>query len=117
LTGGAFVHAANHVRDDGSTLLVLSGEIDMSCAGTLRDKGLALLEAGGCHTLIVDLMDVSFIDSTGIGALITLRNASGRAGAPLLLLDPSPAVAKVLAITGLDDVFMICHTAECAESD
>jgi anti-sigma B factor antagonist len=109
------VHAAHHLRDDGSTLLVLSGEIDMSCAQAIQEDGLKLLAVDGCRALVIDLMDVSFMDSTGLGALIGLRNASREMGAPLVLLDPSPRVRRVLEITRLDGVFEIGQSDPAAD--
>jgi anti-sigma B factor antagonist len=106
------VHFASHVRDDGSTLLVLSGEIDVACADSVRDTGLELLAAPNCHTLVIDMMDVSFLDSTGLSVLVALRNASGEVGAPIVLLDPSPRVMRVLEITALDGVFDIRRTGQ-----
>ena len=104
------MHAATHIRDDGSTLFVLSGEVDIACADDVRDRGLKLLAADGCHTLVIDMMGVSFIDSIGLAAPIVLRHASGEVGAPLVLLDPSPRVMRVLEITKLNGVFDVRHT-------
>lgn len=99
-----------HTRDDGSTLLVVSGDIDMSCVKELREIGLGVLARVGGTEFLLDLMDVPFIDSTGLGALIALRNAADEGGTHLALLDPSERVMAVLEITKLADVFDIRRT-------
>jgi anti-anti-sigma factor len=101
------MHIAKHVRLDGSHLLVLAGELDLSTAHEVGQAGLALLGHDGCQRLVVDLMDVSFIDGAGIGALISLRNAARGAGLPLTILDPSHRVTKLMHLIGLERAFDI----------
>jgi anti-sigma B factor antagonist len=99
------VDIATHERTDGSYLLVLAGEFDVASASDVHKHGFSLINSDRCRRLIVDLMDVSFIDSMGIGALIGLRNAAGAMPVPFTLLDPSARVIKVLEVTGLFDIF------------
>jgi anti-sigma B factor antagonist len=101
------MNIAKHLRPDGSLLLVLSGEIDLDSAPALRDLGLGLIESAGCQRMLIDMIDVSFIDSTGINALLTIRNAATDADLPMVLLDPSARVRRLLEITALDTVFEI----------
>ncbi len=98
---------AKHERLDGSYLLVLAGELDLDTANELGRAGLRLLTHDGCKRLVLDLMDVSFIDCAGIGALIHLRNAAHDAGLPLTILDPSGRVTRLLHLAGLDRAFDI----------
>ena len=62
--------------DDGVAHLVVAGEVDVSTAAELTAAGEQALSAPGCRGLRVDLADVSFLDSTGLGALVGLRNAA-----------------------------------------
>jgi anti-sigma B factor antagonist len=96
-----------HMRLDGSMVLVLSGELDLASAPEVRQAGRDLIAADGCTKFMVDLMDVSFIDSTGIGTLIALRLAAEKMEVPFVLLDPSNRVTRLLELTALTHVFDI----------
>ncbi len=98
---------AKHMRPDASLLLVLSGELDLASAPGLREIGLGIITNAGCQRMLIDMIDVSFIDSTGISALLTIRNAATEADLPMALLDPSARVRRLLEITALDTIFEI----------
>jgi anti-anti-sigma factor len=53
----------------------------------------------------IDLSEVSFMDSTALGALVSIRNAAEPR--PVILENPLPLVLRILEITGLDQVFAI----------
>jgi anti-sigma B factor antagonist len=92
---------------DSVTLLILKGRI---VAGTdselLNDQVLELLEAGETR-IILDLAQVTFIDSTGIGTLIRVHTAAMRKSAAVKLLHLTKRVYDVLQITRLSSVFGI----------
>jgi anti-sigma B factor antagonist len=92
---------------DSVTLLSLKGRI---VAGTdselLNDQVLELLEAGETR-IILDLGQVTFIDSTGIGTLIRVHTAAMRKSAAVKLLHLTKRVYDVLQITRLSSVFEI----------
>ncbi len=60
-----------------------------------------------CRTLQVDLSAVTFLDSSGVGALVGLRNAALNKGGSLVLVSPQPPVRRVLELTTMDKVFDI----------
>jgi anti-sigma B factor antagonist len=72
----------------------------------LRDRVHALAREGRT-SIVVDLSDVSYIDSGGIGALVQLYTELTARGGRLKLLHPSWASARVLQITHLTSVFEI----------
>lgn len=72
----------------------------------LRDR-IHELAAAGRRSLLVDLADVSYIDSGGVGTLVQLYNELSRQGGCLKLLHPSPHSDRVLRITHLTSVFEI----------
>jgi anti-sigma B factor antagonist len=94
------------VPGDGYVTLRASGELDMHTAATLRDAALAALRQHGT-TLWLDLRDVSFMDSTGLEVLLSTQRRAELEGGSLTLLSPTPAVLRVLEVTGLDKVFTI----------
>ncbi len=88
---------------EGVTILEVRGEVDVETADELREAGIkALTPFGG--TLRIDLSYVTFVDSTGLGALVAIRNHAG-AQHTVILENPRPQLQKILAITGLDHVF------------
>jgi anti-sigma B factor antagonist len=88
------------VVDFGDVHIVsLSGELDIASADGLTDR---LVEIAG-STVVVDLANLSFMDSSGIGALIRARQRMAVDGDSLLLSRPQPNVFRVLEITGLAD--------------
>lgn len=89
---------------EGSPIVRLSGEIDVANAGRIPAQVLAALEFAG-PGVVLDMAAVTFIDSTGIGALIAARNACLAADRELRLRQPSEQVKRMLSLTGLDDVF------------
>lgn len=95
------------------TVVSVSGEIDLATQGQLRNELNELIVAGKVD-LVLDLTGVSFVDSTGLGALIgTRRRVHGFHGS-LALVIPDDAVMKVFTITGLEKVFDIHTTLDDA---
>jgi anti-anti-sigma factor len=84
--------------------LTVTGEIDLGVSAELADAGLACLERA-TDLVVLDLGQVTFIDSTGIGALVSVRNRAELVGKTLRVASVSDRVAKVLSIAGLAEVF------------
>jgi anti-sigma B factor antagonist len=93
------------VPGDEDCTLVLTGEIDLATAPDLIELGTVSLTEPGSRSLIIDLNAVTFVDSTAIGALITLRNTAVAANKHLVLRSIPERVHKVLTIAGLERVF------------
>lgn len=100
---------------EGCAVVVASGEIDVYTAPALRES---LVTAGNASArAVVDLSAVTFLDSTGLGVLLSALNGDGdRQPASLVLVRPCAMVLRVLHVTGLADVFRICDTVEEAVS-
>ena len=91
---------------DGWQVLRLAGEVDVATAPRLRDRLVQLVNEGPPQ-LVIDLSALSFIDSMGLGALVSgLKRARAHDG-DLRLAGPSDHVAKVLSITRLDQAFVV----------
>ena len=83
---------------DGGRLFALRGELD---ACTCR--GLAEHLIGPPASLVVvDLCQLTFMDSSGLGAIHAARRIAIKDGGNLVVCRPSPMVYRVLEITGLD---------------
>ena len=93
-----------------STELVISGEIDLAVADELLETANAALAGSTCDELVLDLSEVSFIDSTGLGTLVAIRNATLDQAVTLRLRDATPPVRRLLKITNLDSVFNMSNS-------
>jgi anti-sigma B factor antagonist len=98
---------------EGVTVVHVGGEIDVYTAPVLREH-LDEHISQGRHELVVDLGDVSFMDSTGLGVLVgRLKLVRVRNGS-LRLVCSSDRILKVFSITGLDKVFQIFASVDDA---
>ena len=93
-------------EQDNSWNISLSGEIDIYNAPELKSKLLDLLEQKK-GDIQVDCKDLKYIDSTGLGVLISaLRHVKDYDG-NITIRNLKPYIQKIFRITGLDKVFMI----------
>ncbi len=92
---------------NGQVIVAVKEErLDAHNSGELKDRFLRLLEEG-CRQLVVDLSSVTFIDSSGLGALLSgYKNATQRGGS-LVLSGPQPRVRAMFELTRLNRVFDI----------
>ena len=94
-------------------LVRLSGRLDAVASPDV----LACLKdavAEGRSRIVVDLSEVSFIDSTGLGTLVSGLKTARKAGGDLRLVAPTPQARRLLRLTTLDRVFVIADTLESA---
>ena len=98
---------------DGWRVLRLAGEVDVATAPRLRDRLVQLITEGPPR-LVVDLSGLTFIDSMGLGALVSGLKRARALGGDLRLAGPTDHVAKVLAITRLDQAFLVGDSVEAA---
>jgi anti-sigma B factor antagonist len=94
---------------DQHVVVEVHGEADVHTAPELRDRLISVLDSGH-SSVVADLSWLSFIDSTGLGALVAARNHANATGASLRLVCSSERLLKVFRITGLDEVFEIHPT-------
>ncbi len=89
-------------RGDVHTI-ALSGELDLSNAADV-ERELQQAEATDARTILVDLSELRFMDSTGIRLLIAADARSRADSCRLSLTRPPAAVARVLCIAGVDEL-------------
>lgn len=92
--------------DGGVTLVTLVGELEVSEAPVLRDL-LGSLVAGPQSRVLLDVVQVGFIDSSGIGVLVGAHRRAQEAGARLGVAGPQPGVRRVFELTRTDRVLNI----------
>lgn len=97
--------------DEGDfTVIRLVGDVDVSAAARLRDALLRLI-TDTREKVLVDLTDVPFLDSTGLGVLVSRLKQQRLDGGDLALVISSERLLRNFRITGLDRVFHIYPTA------
>ncbi|MEU8271699.1 STAS domain-containing protein [Sphaerisporangium sp. NPDC049002] len=107
----AAVHLVPHPDDTlPRTLIVaLSGELDYTNAESLRERILALL-TDEHRSLVLDLGELSFCDSTGIRIFLALRTLVGERGGVISLTDLHPRLVRIFQTTGLARFFAVQPT-------
>jgi anti-sigma B factor antagonist len=100
--------------DDRTHVVAPHGEVDALTAPRLGRRLLTLAEEGKTR-LVVDLSNVTFMDSTGIGVLLnTLRALRARRGGGLVLVCPTERIMRPFQITGLMDQLRVFASREQA---
>ena len=95
------------VGNDGFVVSV-RGEADMHTAPELEQELLEVLELGG-SSVVVDLAEVGFVDSTVLGLLLRYQPRFRTRGGDLVLVSDDRRILRTLEITGLDRIFHIEH--------
>lgn len=85
-------------------VLTVSGELDIAVADEFLDKARGALSTATA-TLVIDVDKVTFIDSTGLGALVRLREEALEHGKTIQLARVPRQVGRVLDVTGLSEMF------------
>jgi anti-sigma B factor antagonist len=103
LRGGTAIDLSLDTSQHGRwTVVSVQGELDLYTAPQLREAVLGL-DAGSAPHVAIDLSDVGFIDSSGLGAIIAcLKHVREQSGELALVTPEASPLTKLLALTGLD---------------
>jgi len=95
----------------GTAVIYLEGRLDLVSAGETKQR---LVEAvdGGQRRLVVDMADVDFVDSSGLGAIVGVLKAARLAGGDLRIARPTSQLRSILELTMLDRVLRPYETVE-----
>jgi anti-anti-sigma factor len=85
----------------GRGVVALRGDLDVNAAGRVRVALAGSVHVTGCRALWVDLGDVEFVDSVGLGALVAGYHAARTVGVGFALASAQPPVRRALEVTGL----------------
>ncbi len=93
-------------REETGTLIVcVGGELDLASRGVIEPAVLAAIPSAAA--VVFDLTDLTFCDSSGITMFVTAHQKAEANGAALRFRNLSPAVARVFAISGVDQLLEI----------
>ena len=104
-------NVATHHLDDATSVIELSGEVDLYTAPEFKKHMLAEIERG-VGILIIDFSETTFIDSTTLGVLVGGVKRMRPSGGQLLLVCNDRNITKIFEITGLHRVFEIHATRD-----
>ena len=90
---------------DGKVVVKLSGDVDLEHCAAVR--GLLLDGVSHGKDLLVDLSDVSYLDSSGIASLVEALQIAAKNGTALKLFSASAQAMRVFELARLDKVFAI----------
>ena len=99
----------------GVPVLHVSGEVDLGTEPALRTATDDLL-ARHSGLIVIDLSEVTFLDSAGLKVLDDMQRTALVAGGRIALVSPQQRILRLLEITGLTDRFAIHDSAEDAAS-
>jgi anti-sigma B factor antagonist len=95
-------------QDRASTaVLAISGDLDVVSSSRYSSQAHQLLAADGIIRLTLDLEEVAFIDSSGIGLLVEIRSECVRRGVDLVLIKVPRRTSALLGLSGLTGAFQI----------
>jgi anti-anti-sigma factor len=97
------------VEQGTSAVLALSGELDVASSPMLEAE---LIRAADREFVIVDLRELDFIDSTGLGTLVRAHQQAQEAGRRFALVRGPGQVQRLLGLTGLSDQLPMAETRE-----
>ena len=96
---------------DGWAVAHASGDLDLTTAPRLREQVVQLV-VDGQPRVILDLQEVDFVDSTGLGVLVALLKRTRSQGGDLRLVSTRTALRKILELTALDLALPLAATIE-----
>ena len=98
------------VEGDITVVRLCDARLDAAAAVRFKEQ-LRDVSDGGADKILIDMSEVVFMDSSGLGAVVTVMKLMGQKKS-LMLASLTPAVAKVFALTRMDKVFRIFMTLE-----
>lgn len=97
----------SYVMNDGILEVKLFGEIDHHNAKVTREGIDALIEKNMPKVFYLNLADITFCDSSGLGLVMGRMKKAAEFNAAFVIRNPSPAVSRILNIAGMDKLLKI----------
>ena len=85
----------------------IKGEIDMAVAGDFRQKLQDKMDISNCHNLLLNMRDVTFIDSSGLGVILGRYRQMAAMGGKIAISGAKENVYRLLLASGLDKIIQI----------
>ena len=98
-------------NQSSAATFVLKGELNNQTSGQLNHAIASMLETP-TKTLVLDMKEISFISSTGIGVIVKTRNALKQRGSHLTMVNIQPQIKRVFDIMQLTPILKVCEDQE-----
>ena len=99
---------------DGASVLALDGRVVLGAEGDALREELQKLVAEGKKKIVLNMNNIEYIDSAGLGTLVAAHLNAKSKGAALKLCHLGSKLQEVLQITRLSTVFCVCNTEAVA---
>jgi anti-sigma B factor antagonist len=99
---------------EGYSVIAVRGEMDLHNAPTFQYAIERAAKNEGVGAVVVDMAEVTFMDSTALSALMRSKDALDQQEVSLRLAAPSGAVERIFSVTGFQDYFDIFSSREAA---
>ena len=103
-------------KKDNMIIATLSGELVLGCTSEIKEKVKAYAESNKLYRLLIDMTEVTFIDSSGLGALIAWFKMANQQQGNLVFCGMTDHVRKVVGYAKLDKIFTIADTLDEAKA-
>jgi len=101
--------------DDDRHLVAVQGDLDLHTAPELREALTRAIDEGRSR-LVVDLTETSYMDSSGLTALVVAHKRVRKLGGQLVVVNVDPSIGRTFEITGLHLLFpLVRERAEALE--
>jgi anti-sigma B factor antagonist len=100
-------------QDDRARVYAISGELDAYTAPDLRDTLEKALDEG-ISWLIMDLTDLTYLDSTGLGILVGTARKSRQADGDLAVVCDKPSLLRIFSISGTKEILNVVDSVDAA---
>jgi anti-anti-sigma factor len=100
-------------HDARGSVIVLSGELDLASSPAL-EEALARVFASETRTVVIDLRQLDFMDSTGLSILVRAHQTATETTRGLILVKGSPQVQRLLTLTGVTERLSLVDAPEDA---
>jgi anti-anti-sigma factor len=98
-------------RGEGSAVVRVSGEFDLAATHAV-EEALLSVEDGQCRVIVLDLREVSFLDSTGLRTITSADHRARDAGHELRIVRGPEQIQKLLYVTGMDKILPLVDDPE-----
>ena len=99
--------------DTRRRVIVAHGQIDLYSAPTFKETVLDAIDDGATH-LVIDLSDVDFMDSTGLGVLVGASKRLAPMDGSIRIVSPDDLIRRLFEISGLQQRFPVFESRELA---
>ncbi len=96
---------------DNAAVLALNGDLDSFSVSNLKERFNRLFDEG-VYNIVVDLSNVGFMDSAGLGQLVSGLKMCFHHSGNLMLVGANESIKNLLQITKLDTVFRVYETVD-----